>query len=94
MTILFKAICRYNVSPIILPIVFFTKIEKKNTLNCLWNHKRVQITKTILRQNKNAEAISLLDFKIYSKSFVIKQYGTNIKKKNRKTNKTEYESQK
>ena len=45
MTIHFKEICRFNATPINLPMVFFTEIElklkkKKKKSQLTWKHKR------------------------------------------------------
>ena len=49
-------------------IFFFTKIQKP-ILKCVWNYKRLQIAKIILRVVDN----TLSDFKLYYKSLLIKR---------------------
>ena len=72
MSILAKAIYRFNSIPIKLPMVFFREL-KQITSQFLSKYKKTQTAKRILRKKNGTGGINLPDFRLSYEAIVIKK---------------------
>jgi hypothetical protein len=72
MTILLKAIYRFNAVSIKIPTQYFTELERANC-KFIWNNKNPRISKTVLHNKRTSGGITMPDLNLYYRAIMIKK---------------------